>query len=343
MLASLLCKREWRGVSQRLFLSLLTVAIVSACSSTVVDRSEMLTAKLTSTPCRVVQHIRGETCIPLNPQRIIALSQTDLGHLLALNSKPVGAFLQYESVDNMLYLGEKRDGVELMYGSQLNLEQVVLLHPDLIIVISYGTFNGIYNQLSQIAPTVVLPWMETKGDWKQHLKDVARVLEKTELATQLLNDYDHHVQNLKQVLSVSSAADHKGAASTKESRQQPIRASLLYISGGQLRYTRKTFGNRILDELGLLKPISGILDIPNSMISEETLPEIDSDILFIATYSDNDRSVLKQLQRKPLWFKLKAVQQNQVYFVNSKVWYGFNILAAHAVLDDIEKYLVNTP
>ncbi|MBW4678261.1 MAG: iron-siderophore ABC transporter substrate-binding protein [Desmonostoc geniculatum HA4340-LM1] len=262
---------------------------------------------------------------------------TSLAAMLALNSKPVGAFMGLGIVKTD-YLADKTDGVEMMYGSQPNLEQVLLLNPDLIIAASYGKSQVFYNQMSQIAPTVVLPWTETKGDWKQHLQDIAELLGKTELATQLLDDYDGRIQELKQALSVSPAADQKGTVSSKENRQQPIQVSFVNVAGGQLYYSGKDFADRILDELGLLAPKS----IASGVISEETLPEIAGGILFIITHSENDRSLLEELQQKPLWSQVKAVQQNQVYLVNFAVWRGYNILAAHVVLDEIEKLLVKT-
>jgi len=266
------------------------------------------------------------------------MSQNSLADMLALNSKPVAAFMNASS-EKADHLADKTDGVEIIYGSQPNLEQVVLRNPDLIIIISHGEFQGIYNQLSQIAPTVILPWAETDYDWKQHLQDVAGVLGKTKLATQLLDDYDRRIQELKQALSISPAADQKGAASSKENRQQPIQISFVYVGGGQLYYSHgKDFAAGILDELGLSAP----RPITSAILSEETLPEIAGDILFLATYTENDRSVIEQLQQKPLWSQVKAVQQNQVYLVNIKVWRGYNILAAHAVLDEIEKLLVKT-
>ncbi|MBW4642041.1 MAG: ABC transporter substrate-binding protein [Goleter apudmare HA4340-LM2] len=319
-----------RGVKRRLLLSLLTVAIVSACSSTVVERSKM------PTPCRVVQHVRGEICIPVHPQRIVVMSQLSLAHMLALNSKPVAAFVGDEEAE---YLADKTDGIEMMYGSQPSLEQVVLLNPDLIVVISHASFQGVYSQLSQIAPTVMLPWAEIKNDWKQHLQDVAGLLEKPKLATQLLDDYDRRIQELRQALGISPAADQKSAASSKENRQQPIQASFVSVADGQLYdIGRLDFGNQILNDLGLLAP----RPTTSGMISEEILPEIAADVLFIAAYTENERSALEQLQQKPLWSRVKAVQQNQVYLVNYNVWRGYNILAAHVVLDEIEKLLVNT-
>jgi len=96
-----------------------------------------------------------------------------------------------------------------------------------------------------------------------------------------------------------------------------------------------------LHDIGILNPIfaeSGDYDLP---LSEELLPNIDSDILFIAPLRKDDYSVIKKLQQKPLWSKLKAVQQNQVYIVDFSVWRGLNMLAAYAMLDDLDKYIFN--
>lgn len=118
----------------------------------------------------------------------------------------------------------------------------------------------------------------------------------------------------------------------------------MFVADGQIVITRqKSFAGGILHELGFLNPLftdSGDNDLP---ISEEILPTIDSDILFVAPLKKDDRSVIEKLQQKPLWSKVKAVQNNQVYVVDFSVWRGLNIFAAHEVLNDLEKYLVNTP
>jgi iron complex transport system substrate-binding protein len=58
----------------------------------------------------------------------------------------------------------------------------------------------------------------------------------------------------------------------------------------------------------------------------------------------NDKHNLSILKNKPLWKKLKAVQQNHIYSVESTNWESSrNILAANTVIDDLFKYLVNTP
>jgi iron complex transport system substrate-binding protein len=78
-------------------------------------------------------------------------------------------------------------------------------------------------------------------------------------------------------------------------------------------------------------------------ISEERLDEVVGDILFIMVHRDRDKQFLAELRQKPIWKTLKAVQEKQVYPVDTLAWVGSNLIAADAVLDDLEKYLVNMP
>ncbi|AFY44799.1 iron-siderophore ABC transporter substrate-binding protein [Nostoc sp. PCC 7107] len=279
--------------------------------------------------CRVVRHVKGETCIPLNPQRIVTLDFNSFAALLALDTKPIATWITTEIEDDFRYFQEKANGVEILRSSsgRINLEKLVLLHPDLIIVISHPVFKEVYKYASQIAPTVVLPWIETRGNWKQHIQDAARILNRTETGIQLINHYHQRVHKLKQRIS---------------NHHREIRISFAYVAGGRLVITRQqSFAGGVLNDIGILNPIfveSGDNDLP---ISEELLPKIDSDILFVAPLRKDDNSVIKQLQQKPLWSKLKAVQQNQVYLVDFSVWRGLNILAAQEMLNDLDKYIVN--
>jgi iron complex transport system substrate-binding protein len=278
-----------------------------------------------------VQHARGETCIPLNPQRIVTLDFNSFAAVLALDTKPIATWITTEIEDDFRYFQKKADGVEILRSSsgQINLEKLVLLHPDLIIVISHTVFEKVYKYASQIAPTVVLPWIETRGNWKQQIQDTARILNRTETGIQQINYYNECVNQLKQRISHN---------------HRKIHVSFAFVAAGRLVITRQqSFAGGILNDIGILNPIfaeSGDNDLP---ISEELLPKIDSDILFIAPLRKDDYSVIKQLQQKPLWSKLKAVQKNQVYLVDFSVWRGLNILAAQEMLNDLDKYLVTIP
>ena len=74
------------------------------------------------------------------------------------------------------------------------------------------------------------------------------------------------------------------------------------------------------------------------------MSDIDGDVIFFLYWGGKDaKKVLEELQQKLLWRQLKAVQQNHVYLVDSAHWHGQDILAMNAIIDDLFKYLVNTP
>ncbi|AFZ28801.1 periplasmic binding protein [Gloeocapsa sp. PCC 7428] len=313
-------------------LGIVAFALVTSCHTS----NRTATPASSAENCRVVQHTAGETCVPLNPQRIVALDILSLSNIVALGIKPIAAEI-WSPVEGKVgfpaHLANKLKGISLYSYSanQPNLEKVLQLKPDFIILPSDPSFQAVYQQLSQIAPTVIVPWAEISRDWKQHLIETAKVFDKTEVATQLLDGYYQRVEEIKQSLRVLQ----------KSSQQQPFYVSFAYVSNGLTLAAKNSFSGIILNDLGLLSPKSSEgLALP---VSEESLPEIDSDVLFIGAYQQSDRSTLDRLQRKPLWSKIKAVQQNQVYTVDFQTWYGFDFLSAHAVLDDIEKYLVNAP
>ncbi|BAQ62133.1 iron(III) dicitrate transport system [Geminocystis sp. NIES-3708] len=270
----------------------------------------------------------GETCIPLNPQRIVTLDILSLGDTLALGVKPIASAIwsPTESLSEMPpYLRDKINGI-VLHGfstSQPNLETILQLKPDLIITPSDPSSKEQYQQLSHIAPTVLVPWAEISRDWKQHLKETAKVLDKTEIADRLLINYYQRVEKIKQML-----------------QNKPTLASFIYVGNGGVYLTQKnSFSGTILNDLGLLSPkSSNDLALP---ISEESWSEIDSDVIFIGCYQKDDCSTLEAIKRKPLWSKVNAVKQNQVFPVDFQTWYGFDFLASDAVLDDIEKYLLD--
>ena len=180
------------------FLLFLAGILIFSALSCGVDNS-LKDSQVSNQDCRVVQHARGETCIPLNPQRIVTLDFNSLAVALALDVKPIATWITTEIEDDFPYFQNKTNDIEILRNSsgQPNLEKLLSLKPDLILVISHSWFEPIYDNLSQIAPTVILPWQETRGNWKQHIHDAGRVFDQTEKANQLMDKYDNHIRELK--------------------------------------------------------------------------------------------------------------------------------------------------
>ncbi len=75
------------------------------------------------------------------------------------------------------------------------------------------------------------------------------------------------------------------------------------------------------------------------MVSLERVDLLDADVLF-AMLDPGAEENFKKYQKSQLWQLLKVAKNNQVYTVDSGYWYGGNILAANAILDDLYKYLL---
>jgi iron complex transport system substrate-binding protein len=301
----------------KLFLLFFLVAILTvACHSSSPKTS-------VSENCRMLQHKAGETCVPNNPERLVALFSATAADAIALGVQPVGAT---EPIPT--YLREKLEGIETIGEStRPNLEKILTLTPDLIVGLHYEA-KAVYNQLSQIAPTVLHDW-QGFSSWKDHFNFVAKALGKTEEAEEVWAHYEQQIQELREALG---------------NKYQDIEVSVVRVCCNNLASdVKNSFSGTIIDDVGLSRPPSQD-SVPGGLVifSEELITEkLDGDIIFAIVDDDDDsEKAFEQLKNDPLWNKLEAVQEGKVYPVNLATWRGGNPLAADAVIDDLFKYLV---
>lgn len=316
-----------------IFLATLLFLSISACNN---DKLQPKQTQLNSSAsCRKVEHIMGETCIPKNPQRIITLYTPPLANTLALGIKPIGMTPVTGVLDKFPeYLRDKVKGIEIVgnLNDEPNLEKIAQLKPDLIVGWDFHQKN--YSLLAQISPTLLIPKDKTissRENWKEYTKFLAESLGKQESGQEILNSYNQRIKELKKVLN------NKYLGKT---------ISVAHVSDkyGIEAHTKNSFSGSILSDLGLQRPKSQDVIKPNGVIeaiSQEKLELIDGDVLFVLNFSKNDKRMLENLLKKPLWRNLKAVQQGQVYPVDGWTWIVANPLAADAVIDDLYRYLVN--
>ncbi|WP_250122208.1 iron-siderophore ABC transporter substrate-binding protein [Chroococcidiopsis sp. CCMEE 29] len=270
----------------------------------------------------------GETCIPINPQRIVTLWTTILGNTLALGIKPI-ASTYYTGEPFPKYLQDQVDGIEFIGNlTEPSLEKILQLKPDL--VLANSRLDNIYDPLSRIAPTVIMSFPIPPPPWKQQLIELAKVLDKQEVGQKLMDEYWQRIETLKQAL---------------DNRRNQIQVSVASLSPeyGIWAYGEKSSAGTVIKDIGLQRPPAQRGDfyvIEN--ISEERLSDIDGDVLFFLVRGEKGaKEMLQNLQQKPLWGQLKVVQQNQIYFVDAGHWHSLDILAMNAVIDDLFKYLIN--
>ncbi|PSB07472.1 iron-siderophore ABC transporter substrate-binding protein [Pleurocapsa sp. CCALA 161] len=318
-----LFKRFYRSVLLFLLGILIVVAIAACNNNTPTKPNSALTDN-----CRVIQHAMGETCVPLNPQRIVVLDSVMLEAAIALDEKPVGSPLEY------IMSPVSTEGIEDLGDVEaINLERVLALKPDLILGLAESTAP--YSQLSQIAPTVLVDF-EHSGEWKEHFAFVGKVLGKSEQVDRVMSDYYQRAKEFQQKMSNSSKTY----------------VSIVRIYPTQINlYTKAGFPGTVLEDAGLSRPTSqdlnleetkGLVDNPiQYTISEEVINKADGDAVFVVVgdWDAKIDEVLTSLKADPLWLKLEAVQQGKVYEVPD-YWLGSGAIAANAVLDDLFEYLL---
>lgn len=317
-------------------LMLLSMVMITACASPPSERSSTQSAN-----CYMVTHLMGKTCVPNQPQRVVVLDTTTFEYVAALGIKPIGATLSDQFSSHLQQDFTEIDDIGNV--GEPSLEKIVALQPDLIIGSDY--YQTIYAQSSQIAPTI-LYGAEHSGQWKDVFMNVAQMLQKTEVAKQVMNNYYKRLDEFKQQMG---------------ERPEEIKVSVVRIYPDRVDfYVKDSFCGTILQDAGLQRPQAQNISVLEAKklvnneirvsipVSHELLHEMDGDVMFVWT-GENTAEANQQAQKKlaelksdPLWQGLNVVQQNKVYQVPS-YWIGSGTIAANSVIDDLFKYLIETP
>lgn len=300
--------------------SMVTALIFIGCGLNHAPKNFTLNTGDITPEVRLVRHAMGETKVPLHAKRIVVLGGLD--NVLALGIKPIAATtMLYNSYP--IYLKNYTPEIQKIgLNGSPNLEKILYLKPDLILGLSWDA--SLYEQLSQIAPTVLADADSTK--WKEWLTKFAEALGQTSKAEKLLQDYENRIKTLRQQMG---------------DRLFHTKVSLVNFWANYTRiYMNNSFSGSILKEIGLPRPLHQNKDKSNENVSLEMIPKMEGDAIFLILGGHNE-SNLQQFITHPLWSRLQAVQQKQVYPVLGDTWISaWGIIGANQVLDDLFKYLL---
>ncbi|MEH2290106.1 iron-siderophore ABC transporter substrate-binding protein [Nostoc sp.] len=316
-----------RLIKPLLLMAFSFLLIITACHSPVTQATKTSTRYLApKSDCQVIQHALDEICIPVNPQRIIALDiPWTLDPLLALGIKPVGtAIYGDESVGFSGLSPDEVAGIELVgLTASPSLEKILALKPDLMLSLDVHDDKN-YAQLSAIAPTVLREYDKIKTSFQENFRAIAQLVDQEEKAEKILAQYQKRVEALRKSLG-------KPLQGTKTSVIQSD-GSNFWISPKYTNYFQ------ILNDIGVpLKPIF-IKQNESVPFSIEVIDKFDADILFIVSHTDKPASHFLQ---NPLIASLAAVKNNRAYVVEQAIWYApYGPLGMNRLLDDISKHLL---
>ncbi len=262
--------------------------------------------------------LSGTINVPSEPKRIV----TDYycGDLLALETDVVGCDLTYKSpswdVSNVTDIGQ-------------STEKIAGLNPDLII-----TFNAEnYQVYQELAPTILIPY----GSYNEEdlLKELAIITGTVDKSEELLAQFNDKTSKLKSDLEKSFDLETT-TFSTIESWGEDV-----YAYGN----TWSRFGYVMYDKLGLKPPAKAqeqlISDKPSGetylLLTEELVRDYVGDVVLVGTKTgtiDNNPILNSKSFKDTL-----ASKSNNVYYVNSELFYNNDMLSLFDQIDIIQELI----
>ncbi len=299
----------------RTFVGVALAALVAgACSpsqSTPASSSGPMSTAATET--RMVTDASGqEVALPLEPTRVVTLSEPTTDNALALGITPVGAVSGRGQAGVAAYLADRAGDVPIL-GSvgTPNLEAVGAAHPDLILVDGTSVKSDdtdTLNALKQIAP--VFYTARSGDDWRETFTRTADALGVTDEASTKLADFDAHVA------AVSSRLNDGGYLDQTYSvvRWQGDSAGLIL---------KELPAGQALSALGMKRPANQDRNGEghSEPVSLENIDQIDADWIFFGTLG-------KSSVNNPSAGGATGVEASEAALAEARASVGFDSLAA---------------
>ncbi|MCI1018938.1 iron-siderophore ABC transporter substrate-binding protein [Microbacterium sp. C5A9] len=301
-----------RRASVALAASTCTLLLLAGCAAEPTAATDDATA---ASGTHEVEHARGTTEVPDDPQRVVTLEPLELDTAVAVGIEPVGAAVASNVTGAPAYLGV--DGVEPV-GTvpEPDLEAIAALKPDLILG-TEARHSELYEQLAAIAPTV---FIETQADpWRDNALLIGEALGREDEVADLLSAVDERCEAL---------ADEYGVEGQTAQLIRPRDETTLSL------YGPVSFSGSLLECVGFTIPEQDWADGLQADLSPENILSAQADHVFVTVADVDDASEIPA-----------AITQNADAFpsvtpVDTSYWVsGVGPLGAQTVLDDIETFL----
>lgn len=312
-------------------------AVTTAESSTTSLVGADTTAEPEEPACREIEHAAGVSCVPVDPQRIVALDPlTVLPTLLALDAPVVATVSTYEFGEPFVdYLDPASyEGLDLVgsFSLEPNFELIAAAEPDLIIA-SASRVGEHYDTLSQIAPVVATGYAYYEPDWRKEILLTADAVGRVEAAEAQLAELDAHIARTRELLA--SAGVQRTLSRVDVWRGQPLYYQFACVWFGGL-----------LEEVGVAQPEAQVGectpgDAASTVVylSLENMDVLEADAIVAyqqqASAEDQGADPTVALLESPLWATLGPVQADRVFVLGDAWGLGGSVQAAHRVLDDL--------
>lgn len=267
----------------------------------------------TKSETRMFETVKGEIEIPDKPMRIV----TDFygGELLSVEANVVG--VEPTAFDNPFIQDQLKDAQEI--GQPVNVEKVLALEPDLIVVM----YDDNYEQLSEIAPTVYIPY-GTASSVEETVQLFADLTGNQKEADEFLSKFaDKAKEGREKLAGVIDEDDTFGIYELTDKGE-------LWIFGDHAGRG----GQALYNALQLKMPHKNDNSEQTLQLSMEVLPEYAADYMFLTTYDpENKGEALKELKGSSIWQGLDAMKNNRIFYNDFDTFYRYDPIAVYEQID----------
>ncbi|MDO9407494.1 iron-siderophore ABC transporter substrate-binding protein [Patulibacter sp.] len=250
-----------------------------------------------------ITHKFGRTEVPKAPQRVVAVGYNDQDFALALGVTPLG-FRQFQGADiaDRPWAREALGGAkpEVVGETDLGVEKIAALRPDLLLAVYSGITSKEYGTLSELAPTVAqsAKHVDYGEPWQEQLRTTGEALGREQRAAEVEKDVEAGVAKAREAdgtagrsVVLASGSDGKFFAfASADLRSRFFTALGMKVPGRIDRLAGKTF---------------------YADVSEERLDLLEADLLVI--YGDE-----QELLKRPTFARLKAVREGRVVYLDEQ-------------------------
>lgn len=309
---------------RRLATALSGIALVvglAACGGDAASDSDDAGAPGAGFP-RTIEHHKGKTELERKPKKIVALDNSLVEAVVALDRPLVGGISSYRDLKGFPpYLGDAvKKTKEVGPLESPDLEAITALEPDLIVSASVR-HDALYDELSAIAPTI---FVETTGPtWKDNINLLAKAFGEEKKAKQVLGDYE------KRAAALGKAINKKAG--------NPTFSMVRFLDGPTRLYAKASFSGIVLTDMGIARPKDQDVDEFAVEIGEEQIRKADGDHIFVTSFSGG-KEAKERFLRNPLWKELDGVKAGNVHEVRDEIWMtSVSVQGAQLIMDDLAK------
>ncbi|WP_157967386.1 MULTISPECIES: ABC transporter substrate-binding protein [Paraliobacillus] len=287
-------------------MAVLIIIIITGCGSTSSSNSSVESESTMETnegEYHEIIHQLGVTQVPDEPERIAVLSSNFVDNLYVFDIIPIVAgesALSNEKISSLLPQDLYED-VQFISEDEVDLEVILAAEPDLII--GQEKTGKIYEELSKIAPTVILG----NDDWRETHFNFGEILGRDEEAQAWMDQYEQKAEEAKQKISESI-----GEETVAFMRVLPKEFRLHGTTD------QRFIDGTLFQDLGL-NPANGVPE-ERQAISLEGIALVNADHFFLdynTASQENDQAIerYKSLTESVIWQQLTAVENDNVYLV----------------------------